>query len=494
MRHNSEESFPILQLAGLTLAALCIGGYHLGVDDSEIYVPAAKKFLHSELYPFHSEFFLSHGHLTLFSPLLAWTSKLTRMPMDWTLFAWYLATLFGMISACWMLAKVCFVAPRARWSAVVMTTAVLTMPAASTALLLLDPCMTARSFSTPLSIFVLASYLGGRYLRTGAGIILTAAVHPQMSCYLLFLIATIWLVERHKRPRGQQSAGMALMMGALPTGFRLTPATGAYREALLPRDYFFLYNWAWYEWIGLIAPLAILAWFWLGALRGTLPGFKRISFAMIPFGLLSIAAAAVISSSPKFEMLARLQPLRCFHLITLVFILLLAGVAGEYLAKGRTWVIPSISVALAAGMFILARQTYPNSPQIEIPLASSANPWVNALLWVRQNTPTDAVFAVDSYYFKDELNDVHGFRAVAERSSLSDHFKDGGVVSLFPALADEWKPMSDATFGLNHFTVQDFHRLRQEFPAISWTVIHGPAPNGMSCPYNQRGYAVCLIP
>jgi hypothetical protein len=25
-------------------------------------------------------------------------------------------------------------------------------------------------------------------------------------------------------------------------------------------------------------------------------------------------------------------------------------------------------------------------------------------------------------------------------------------------------------------------------------VIHGPAPSGMDCPYQQRGYAVCKIP
>jgi hypothetical protein len=53
--------------------------------------------------------------------------------------------------------------------------------------------------------------------------------------------------------------------------------------------------------------------------------------------------------------------------------------------------------------------------------------------------------------------------------------------------------MSDATYGLNHFRREDFIRLARQYP-VTWTVIHGVAPTGMTCPYQQRGYAVCKIP
>lgn len=494
MRCSPEERFPILRLGGLTAAALAIHGYHLGVEDGEIYVPAAKKLLHPDLYPFGTEFFLSHGHLSLFSPILAWTSKLTRVPMDWTLFAWYVVSLAAMLASCWLMVRVCFASPRARWCAMLTTTAVLTMPATNTALLLMDPYLTARSFSTPLTLFALASFLECRLLRAGVAMLLIAAIHPQMCAYLLFLGGVIWLVERRSGKASERVPVMASVAAALPTGFRLAPATGAYREALFSRDYFFLYNWTWYHWIGLLAPLAFLTWFWKGNLRGTLPGFKRISFALIPFGLLSIAVAAVLASSARFEMFARLQPLRTFHLITLVFVILLTGVVGEYMGKNRPWAIAALTISLAAGMFIVNRQTYPNSPHIEIPSTTSSNPWVNTLLWVRLNTPSDAVFAVDSRYFSEKLTDVHGFRAISERSELADYHKDGGVVSLFPGLADEWKQMSNATYGLNHFSIEQFKSLRDAYPVISWTVIHGSAPLGMSCPYQQRDYSVCRLP
>jgi len=503
MRFSPTGRLPILRLGALTAAALVIHGYHVGVEDAEIYIPAARKLLDPKLYPFAAEFFLSHGHLSLFSPILAWTARLTHLSMDWTVFGWYLVSLFATLVSCWMLAAACFESARARWCSVMVATAVLAMPATNTALLLVDPYLTARSLSTPLTLFALASFLEHKYARMSVAVVVMATIHPQMVMYLVFLVAMMWLVELRKAQVREPVPVMASMEGMgllatiltmLPTGFRLSAATGPYREALYSRDYFFLSNWTWYHWLGMLAPLAILAWFWKGKIRGTRPGFQMLSFAMLPFGVLSIAAGLVFTSTHEFDMFARLQPLRSFHLITLVFVLLLAGVIGEYWAKGRPWVLAAISLPLAIGMFFVARDTYPSSPQIELPAETSSNPWVNALMWVRRNTPADAVFAVDSRYFKDAGTDVHGFRAVSERSGLADYFKDGGVVALFPDLANEWKQMSNATYGLNHFTEDDFRRLQQQYPVVTWTVIHGTAPAGMDCPYQQRGYAVCHLP
>jgi hypothetical protein len=485
---------PILRLGGLTAAALAIHGYHLGVEDAEIYVPAAKKLLHPALYPYASEFFLSHGHLSLFGPIVALTSRLTHMPIDWSIFSWYIITLFAMLASCWLLVTSCFSSERARWSSMLVVTAVLAMPATNTGLLLMDPYLTARSFSTPLTVFALAGILERKFARAGAAALLTAAFHPQMVAYLVFLAFVLWAVERNRTRVRERVPALAGAAALFPTGFILTPATGPYREALYSRDYFFLYNWTWYHWLGMLAPLAILAWFWRSNLRGTKPSFARLSFAMLPFGLVSIAAGLFLASSPSLDMFARLQPLRTFHLITLVLVLLLSGVIGEFLSRDRPWVTAVLALSLAGGMFVVACETYPNSDRIELPSQSSSNAWVNTLLWVRNNTPENAVFAVDSRYFMDAGIDVHGFRAIAERSALADYFKDSGVVSLFPGLAEEWKQMSNATYGLNHFTADDFRRLRSEYSAVSWTVVHGRAPAGMECPYQQRGYAVCQLP
>src|SRR5215469_4251232 len=114
MKQLSRERFPVLEVLSLTAIAVLIGGYHAGVEDAEIYVPAARKFLDSNLYPDATEFFLSHGHLSLFGPILALTAKITHMSMDWTLFAWYVVTLFGTLASCWLFVAACFSTPRAR--------------------------------------------------------------------------------------------------------------------------------------------------------------------------------------------------------------------------------------------------------------------------------------------------------------------------------------------------------------------------------------------
>jgi hypothetical protein len=493
MRTGWDRRPPILRLGLLTAAALAIHGYHFGVEDGEIFIPASKKLLHPNLYPYADEFFLSHQRLSLFSPIMAWTARLTHLSVDSTVFFWYILSLLAMLVACWMLAAVCFESPRARWGSVLVITAVLTMPAANTGLLLMDPYLTPRSLSTPLTLLALACYLHRKYICAALLILVTAAIHPQMAVYLIWLVGTLWLIEKASSTRQRRVPVLASFV-AMPLGFHFMPARGPYREALYARDFYFLSNWSWYDWVGMLAPLAILIWFWKGNLRGTTAAFQRLSFALIQFGMLSVLVAVVFSSSHNFDTFARLQPLRCFHLITLIFALFLGGVIGEYAAKGRPWVLPVIFFSLACGMFFVARQTYPYSPQIEWPWSSTeSNPWVDALLWIRHNTPEDAVFAVDSRYFKDTGVDVHGFRSISERSELADYFKDGGVVALFPDLAEEWKQMTNATYSLNQFDVRDFTGLASRYP-VTWAVIHGPAPSGMECPYQKGGYAVCKIP
>jgi hypothetical protein len=492
MKPAPAPRLPILRLGVLTAAAVAIHGYHLGVEDAEIYIPAVSKLIHPDLFPYGAEFFQSHERLSLFAPILAWTARLTHLSTDATIFLWYILTLFVTLISCWMLAVVCFSSTRARWTAVLAATVAITMPAANTGLLLMDPYLTARSFSTPLTLFVLTAFLSRRYILAVLLAILTAIIHPQMAVYLALLIAVLWIVEKFATAARQAPATALAAM--LPIDFRFAPAQGPYREALYARDFYFLFTWTWYDWLGLIAPLAILGWFWKAKPRGTTPAFSRLCLGIIPYGLISIVAATIISSSHIFDMFARLQPLRCFHLITFVFLLFLGGVIGEYAVKIGRWVVPVVCLAVACLMFFVERNIYPASPHIEWPwVQTTSNPWINTMLWVRHNTPGDAVFAVDSRYFKDEGVDAHGFRAISRRSTLADYFKDGGAVAIFPALATEWKQMSDATYGLNHFTAADFTRLAHVYP-VTWAVIHGSAPAGMDCPYEQQGYAVCKIP
>src|SRR5580658_5040261 len=125
MKKEPGTPLPMVRLGLLTAAAVSIQGYHLGVEDGEIYIPAARKLLHPDLYPYATEFFESHEHLSLFAPILAWTARLTHLSMDWTVFLWYIATTFLLLVSCWMLASVSFQSARARWCGVLVIAAIL---------------------------------------------------------------------------------------------------------------------------------------------------------------------------------------------------------------------------------------------------------------------------------------------------------------------------------------------------------------------------------
>jgi hypothetical protein len=205
------------------------------------------------------------------------------------------------------------------------------------------------------------------------------------------------------------------------------------------------------------------------------------------------AIAVILASSPSLETFLRLQPMRAFQLIYIVFFLLLGGLLGEYVLKSRYLLWSCLFACIGAGMFFVQRQKYPNSSHVEWPGVTPVNPWVAAFQWARDNTPQDAVFALDPYYIELPGEDEHGFRGIAQRSVLTDHFKDSGVVSLFPQLAPEWVREQTAQQNWNHFQLADFQQLAQRYP-ISWVVLQETPPAGLVCSYQNEAVSVCHIP
>jgi hypothetical protein len=260
------------------------------------------------------------------------------------------------------------------------------------------------------------------------------------------------------------------------------------------RRYFFLQNWAWYEWCGAVLPLAILWALSSMKLRGTLPLFRQVCRALVVFAGLSITAALIVSIPERMQMLARLQPMRSLHLVYVIFFLFLGALIGEYCFRRNQWLrAVLLFVPLAAGMWFVGKSTYPSSPHIEWPGLRWRSPYISAFLWIRDNTPKDAVFALDPKYMRASGVDEHGFRAIAERSVLADYYKDSGAVVMFPQLAGEWKQEMTAQQDWINFGPADFERLARQYP-VSWILVQGNGPAGFDCPYRDQGLAVCRIP
>ena len=202
---------------------------------------------------------------------------------------------------------------------------------------------------------------------------------------------------------------------------------------------------------------------------------------LVPFGLMFTVAAVVLTSPARLENYTRLQPMRSFHLLYVIFFTLLGGLIGEYALKRTLWRWLVLFVPLAAAMWFLERSSFPASAHVEWPGAADQNTWTSAFLWIRDNTPKSAVFGIDPDYMVSPGEDAHGFRAVAERSVLADNIKDSGAVSLFPQLADTWEVRPPAESGWKKFQLKDFTLLAERYP-VTWILTRVRVRSALNVP------------
>ena len=143
-------------------------------------------------------------------------------------------------------------------------------------------------------------------------------------------------------------------------------------------------------------------------------------------------------------------------------------------------------------MFAGQRLTYPESYHVEWPGQTPQNRWQQAFLWIRGNTPRDAVFALDNDYIESAGEDAQGFRATAERSAVADWFKDGGIASNFPAAAGPWWQGANATAQLNRATDEQRVARLQPF-GVTWIVLSAEANTSFPCPFINARVRVCRL-
>jgi hypothetical protein len=468
----------------LTLSGVAVAGYHPGVEDAEIYLPGILKALHPQLFPYNQGFFASHAHMTLFPNLIAGSVRLTHLPLAYALLLWQLLSIFLLLLACWRIGRMCFTSARAIWGGVALVAALLTIPVAGTSLYIMDQYLNTRSLSAPMILLAIASVVEHKWWQGLLWIVLTGLIHPLMvvfgAVYMFFLV---WAERKELR--------IAVAAALFPLGL-FPPVTPAYRQILDTREYFFLLRWQWYEWLGIAGPLVLFWWYRRIARRKNLRVLEDMCSAAIIFELLFFVAALIITIPPQLANLAELQPMRVLHLVYVLLFVFSGGLLGEWILRNKVWRWLALFVPLCLGMWYAQRQLFPATPHLELPWRSSPNAWVQAFTWIRDNTPTDAYFALDPQHMGLPGEDQHGFRAVAQRSMLADALKDSGAASMFPQLAEEWQRQVRAQQGWNNFQVNDFQKLKAEF-GVNWVVLEHPVA-GMRCPYSNGNLQVCRIP
>lgn len=498
-------------------ASVAIHGYHYGIEDEAIYLPAIKAHLNPALYPQDKIFFEPQTRPMFFDDLVAAVARVLHAPADCAIFGCYLATLLAFYAGLWALASRLFPGRRGRLGGVLLIASLLTMPIAGTSIFIVDQHLHPRTMATALILWAAAlvaprelgavaktrrDYVLALLLMLGA-----ALVHVQMAFYGALFLAALLLPWR---PR----VGILVLLAAAVTVL-LTAAIMArgggpeWQEASRTRSQHYLMRWEWYEWLGAIAP-GFLLWGMarLARMRGLLAA-SEVARRTALFTALAFVAGCVVSIPPQLERLTVLQPLRMLHLTYIVMLLMAGGLLAELVLKGKPWRWALLLAPIAAGMCFAQYQSFPDTHHIEWPKRSTGNDWVEAFNWVKANTPVDARFVLDPRYMSSPGEDFHGFRGLAERGQMADWDKDSGVALLFPELVPRWWREVHALDNWKNFAAEDFHRLHEQF-GVSWTVLAMPAApdNGASkqtpkqtikgiplsdCVWHNRSVVICKI-
>ena len=472
----------LLLLAALTCGAVLLHGYHGGVEDAEIYLPGVLKQVNPALYPRNSEFFGSHAGMTLYPNLIAESIRLSHLPPATVMLLWHLATIFAFLYACFRVARLCFREKHAVWCGVALVASLLTLPVAGTALYIMDQYVTTRSFSTAASMLALASILERRYATGAVWVVFTMAVHPLMSLFLLVLAGMLILYQSAKT-----------LLPAMLAIFPLTlfpPVSYAYVAVLHSHPYFLLTNWAWYEWLGILAPLGLLVLMATSGRRACSRPMRHVLEVLAGFEALFVAVALLISMPGPLERFAEIQPMRCLLLVYVLLFLLGGCLLGQWVLRRRMWLWALLFAPLCAGMAVAQVRLFPDSRHLELPWVPPGNSWVEGFEWIRTHTPQTAFFALDPDYERLPGEDIHGFRAIAQRSMVADYWNDSGAASMFPALAGKWRDQVDARRGWKQFQRSDFLQLKVRY-GVDWVVLQQPRSAGLVCPYRNERILVC---
>lgn len=463
------------------------------MEDAEIYLPGVERILNPSLFPSGQEFFGSHAGMTLFPNLVAFTLRVTHVNVEMGLFAWHFGSIFLLLLACWKLSGLLFETERARCGSTYLVAALLTVPVAGTALYIVDQYLNPRNLAAFAAIFAVTQILQRKYVGALLWTAFAACVHPLMWVFP-FSFGALWIVlEQVERrwPRFGQRPQLrsSLMLLEAPLG---PAASAAYHQSARMHSYFYIQDWQWYEWLGIIGPLAILWWLARVAKDRGRMLLARACRAFAFYGIIYFIVALVVDLPSSFESVARIQPMRSLHLLYMFLFVVIGGFLGETLLRNHVWRWLVLFVPLATGMFVAQRCLFPASAHVEWPGIAPRNPWAQAFIWIRSNTPTDAVFALDPDYMRLRNEDVIGFRCLAERSRLADTVKDGGAVSMFPALADPWWEQVKSQSPWKSFRAEDFARLHDKY-GVSWIVVQQPGVAGLSCPYENSAVRVCRL-
>jgi hypothetical protein len=475
-------------------------GYHPGMEDDGVYLAGIKGDLNPLLFPHNAYFFRLQLHLTIFDNSIAQSIRLSHLPLAWALLIWQLLSLFVILWAARKIAVRLFPEASAQWAGVAVLAAMFTLPVAGTALNIADQHLHPRNIATALIVLAVSHILEQKKWQAFPLALLAFAFHPLMGamglsfCCVLSLTLHEPLQEQIRAFRSRRLENLATpALVAIPFAWVFDPPSPTWLEALHTRHWMRLYEWTWYEWLGAIAPLAL---FWLVSRVARKRGefmLAQFATAILIYGIFQQAVAMILLGPQALIAFSALEPMRYLQIIYIFMALVGGCYLGRYVLKAQVWRWALFLLIVNGPMFYVQRQIFASTPHLELPGTAPSNPWLQAFDWIRHNTPTSAYFALDPQYLAAPGEDYHGFRALAERSSLADAIKDTSVVTKVPQLGPVWKEQTLAQAGWSKFQLADFERLKSHF-GVDWALVSWPQSAPLNCDWHNDTLAVCQIP
>ncbi|MGH9561443.1 MAG: hypothetical protein ACRD3S_08305 [Terracidiphilus sp.] len=349
-----------------TVLGFLVMGYHPGLEDDGVYLTAVKGRLNPALYPHDAPFFRLQLQASAFDDFMAHFVRWTRMPLAWAELFWQFVALFLILWASKKILNSLFREDRAQWAGVAMVAAMFTLPVAGSALYLADQHLHPRNLATALVLLAVWRILAGKRLQAAPFLLASFLFHPLMTVFGLSFCAFLILATLEPFPlplRLLRSTSFAI----LPLRWVFEPAHAAWRKAAETRNYFYLYQWTWYEWLGALAPLALFALLWTFANKRGETMLARCAAAALFYGIFQQALAMLLLSPLAPARLLPLQPMRYLQ-IEYVFLMMLGGaILGRFLLRTSAWRWALFLLPLNALMFTWQRVEFSAVPHLELP-------------------------------------------------------------------------------------------------------------------------------
>jgi len=419
--------------------------------------------------------------LTVFHSIVAAATRVTYIPTDWMIFLLHVSSVFLFLCGCLAVIRKCIAEEVAQWAGVALVAALLTMPVTGTALFIVDQHLAPRTLASAFLLFATVAVLNGQP-RALLWVVLAGLFHPTITAYGIVHLVVLGMPSIGARP--------AMFLPALPMS---EPANPIWREMMSHRHFQYPLQWTWYEWLGVGGPIVLLLTYARLGRRNSMPMLERVCTRFVLSTSVGVLAAVISTSCFPSQTWERLEPMRILHLTYVLFVLISGALIGKYILR-KQWIRwLALFLPISLGMFYAQRQEFPGDRHVELPGVASHNPWIEAFEWVRENTPQNALFALDPEYMKKPGEDFRGFRGIAERSALADNVKDNSVVEVFPDLAYQWKLELAGREKWSSLGLDDFEWMKKKF-GVGWVILEQPGVAGMPCPYVNSGVMVCRIP